>query len=489
MARLAKEPGERLWLAAIMILMSNLKSTFLALALALPGTTGLTASVVLTNSDPAALVMAIEQAGTVTLAFDGSVALTNTLVIATNTTVDATGHDVILDGRGQRHFLVNPGATLRLVHVTLANGRFGGSGIPGDPGGAGAIHNAGGGVELVDCKFTNNSGTFGGAISSADGQLRATNCVFANNLATGSGGGPACGGALAALGGTALLNRCVFTQNQALGQILSGSQALSANLRGNGGALYLTNGAMWIEGSLFSTNRAIGGWAVQDYLLGNWGYAGYGGALCNDSGHLEILNSTFIFNEAKGGGASGGAFGTPSSGGPGAGGGIYNQGEAVLLINCTLAANNALGAEGAPPDGAHGGAISGAAALVNVTIASNTVRMGDFLPNHPGGWGFLDTADGSSVSGTVSLTNTILFCSSGQTNASGTITNGGHNICSDASAQLAGQTNLITASTNLINWVPLGTVVANTNGLSRFEDSQSPQFSLRFYQVKPQSGQ
>ena len=78
----------------------GLKSTFLVLALALLATTGVSASVVLTNSDPTALMMAIEQAGTVILAFDGSVALTNTLVIATNTTVDATRHDVILEGQG-----------------------------------------------------------------------------------------------------------------------------------------------------------------------------------------------------------------------------------------------------------------------------------------------------------------------------------------------------------------------------------------------------
>jgi len=45
----------------------GLRSTVLALALALPSTTALTASVVFTNSDPATVVMAIEQAGTVRL--------------------------------------------------------------------------------------------------------------------------------------------------------------------------------------------------------------------------------------------------------------------------------------------------------------------------------------------------------------------------------------------------------------------------------------
>ena len=55
-------------------------------------------------------------------------------------------------------------------------------------------------VELVDCKFTNNSAASGGAIYSTDGQLSATNCVFANNLATGEGGSPALGGALTAQG-------------------------------------------------------------------------------------------------------------------------------------------------------------------------------------------------------------------------------------------------------------------------------------------------
>jgi hypothetical protein len=52
--------------------------------------------------------------------------------------------------------------------------------------------------------------------------------------------------------------------------------------------------------------------------------------------------------------------------------------------------------------------------LINATIANNTMRMGNPVPK-PGGGLQLDTADGSSVSGTASPTNTILFCSSDQT--------------------------------------------------------------------------
>ena len=67
------------------------------------------------------------------------------------------------------------------------------------------------------------------------------------------------------------------------------------------------------------------------------------------------------------------------------------------------------------------------------------MRMGTKLENVGGLlW---DTADGSSLSGTGSLTNTIIFCVPGQTNAAGTFIDGGHNICSDASASFSSPTS------------------------------------------------
>jgi hypothetical protein len=48
----------------------------------------------------------------------------------------------------------------------------------------------------------------------------------------------------------------------------------------------------------------------------------------------------------------------------------------------------------------------------------------------------------------------------------------------------AGYTNRLSASTDLMGWVELGTSVADTNGVSRFEDSDAAHFAARFYRVQ-----
>src|SRR3974390_691183 len=88
--------------------------TYLAAAIIAAQSTGFVrASGTVTNADSAAVRQAIEGGGTVTLAFDGVVALTEPLVITTNTSVDATGYIVSLDGAGNvRHFTTTNGAVL-----------------------------------------------------------------------------------------------------------------------------------------------------------------------------------------------------------------------------------------------------------------------------------------------------------------------------------------------------------------------------------------
>jgi hypothetical protein len=44
----------------------------------------------------------------------------------------------------------------------------------------------------------------------------------------------------------------------------------------------------------------------------------------------------------------------------------------------------------------------------------------------------------------------------------------------------------IQASTNLLNWLDLGSVLADTNGLIQFDDTNAPVFPSRFYLTKPQ---
>jgi streptogramin lyase len=44
----------------------------------------------------------------------------------------------------------------------------------------------------------------------------------------------------------------------------------------------------------------------------------------------------------------------------------------------------------------------------------------------------------------------------------------------------------IEASIDLLNWLDLGTVLADTNGLLQFDDTNAPNFPSRFYHTNPQ---
>jgi hypothetical protein len=49
-----------------------------------------------------------------------------------------------------------------------------------------------------------------------------------------------------------------------------------------------------------------------------------------------------------------------------------------------------------------------------------------------------------------------------------------------------GETFDVQASTNLQTWQDLGDVVADTNGLAQFDDTNAPSFNQRFYYTLPQ---
>jgi hypothetical protein len=49
----------------------------------------------------------------------------------------------------------------------------------------------------------------------------------------------------------------------------------------------------------------------------------------------------------------------------------------------------------------------------------------------------------------------------------------------------AGVTNRISGSTNLTNWLLLGTQVSDANGRFQWEDPDSVNFRVRFYTVQP----
>src|SRR5689334_636753 len=107
---------------------TSLISSIFTAAITLLGQTQLASAEALT--DPALALARLQnlEGGSFSLAFDGIFKLPETLVITTNTILDATGHTITLDADSRvRHFTVTNGAILRLVNLTLANGRAAGT--------------------------------------------------------------------------------------------------------------------------------------------------------------------------------------------------------------------------------------------------------------------------------------------------------------------------------------------------------------------------
>jgi len=246
-----------------------------------------------------------------------------------------------------------------------------------------------------------------------------------------------------------------------------------------------------------------------------------------------LENSTLVGNVASGGPASLNNFGSSvHNGGAAFGGGVFNSGGPTTLLNVTLANN------------------------IVTNSDTRELALGDNM---------------ASTNKPIMLTNTILFHSQSKTNVFGPIIDGGHNLCSDASAkftlptsrnntdpllgpladnggptptmallmgspaldagdnaacpatdqrglprpmgsgcdigafELAPKLSLtrgpqgnvridfvfepgkfysVKASTNLVDWIPLGTGTSDTNGLFEFKDTSGSLFPRRFYRVE-----
>jgi len=335
-------------------------------------------SAVVTSCTETNLRAAMAGGGTVTFACDGTITLTNTIVVGKDVILDGSGHQITISGGNQvRVFYINTNINLTLFLLTIANG-----------------------------VITNNNAS-GGAIYNDGGTINATSCVFLGNGAFGlsfpyfcSGSGNGYGGAIYNVG---VLNAdyCSFLQNLAIGgagnDFVCPSGPPSAYSGGSGGragggAIY-NLGAMTITRSLFASNNASGGRGGQGQsgflyggvpLDGGAGGAGgdsVGGALCN-RGSARFVNCTFARNACQGGNGGNGGSGTSyydrdgwhssNSGNPGNGGlsvgVIYNDTGQLYVTNCTLAfnsCNNNLVAGG-------GITSAGGCQLINTLLASNT---------------------------------------------------------------------------------------------------------------------
>jgi hypothetical protein len=370
--------------------------------------------------DDASLRAAIAARSIVTFACDGVIVLTNTLVINGSTRLDATGHSVVLSGSNAvRLFTIQPGATLALHHLTLADGYVrGANGATGQPGGrgeGGAVYNNGGVLLANDCVFVRNKAFggqggrgvlsqlppnvpggvggkgAGGAIFSSNGGNFLTNVVFTQNSATGGRGGDlpggqpagasgtANGGAICLSGGKLVIHNGCFTESAAAFGDPGMGMRIATTTGVAGGALYSDGGNVAITSSSFVGNAC--GLGLRDEAVVLAGSAS-GGAVYLQAAEFALSDTSFLNNRARGGPTYAFSFGG-FPGGNGFGGAVFVNGEGGLT-NCTLAGNLAqggpFGSGPAPSSGSGlGGAIYNQSALVlhNTTIAENTARGGE----------------------------------------------------------------------------------------------------------------
>ena len=309
---------------------------------------------VVTSCTEASLRAAMAGGGTVTFACDGIIALGSTITNASNTVLDATGHQITISGGNSvRIFHVSNTTELTCINVTLANGR--------SPAGA-AVYVDGGSLKLLSTTVQSNtatsldslpvlSGTEGGGLCNYGGTISATNCVFRGNSAIQplnsysrarpyARGGAVCNGT-----GEAIFVNCIFTGNLAAGSS-GATDAMAEGADGLGGAIF-SGDSLRLLACTFLTNSARGGNASTQSLYpsaGGRGGTAWGGAVYAESNSI-VDHSVLIGNSATGGNSSYALSGDGGSGGSGNGGAICGLGQLTLRAS-SLASNRAQGGNG-----------------------------------------------------------------------------------------------------------------------------------------------
>jgi hypothetical protein len=422
-----------------------------------------------TVCDAATLSGAISGAAagdTLQFSCDGVISLSSALVIDHDITLDATGHNVTLDGGGSARVLqVNSGVHFTLTHLTIAHGKVVGvDGVnPGDPGSAaagGGLLSHGGVVTINNSVFTNN------AVIGGTGKAQSGSDVLGKAGLVGSAGGDASGAAVGCdLNSTLVINASTFTANQAQGGvggaggdggpgiIYPNNDVVLAGQGGNGGvggrglgaAVACDHSSVTIRDSVFSQNHTQGGtggqggkgglggplpaplptasplpgWPVVQYL--HWaGFGGFGGAasggavVANAGSAVTISNSDFSSNDVVGGvGAAG----------------IPGAGLIGVCGQCT-GTPGGVGGFGAPgTGGAAACESSGTLSIANSTFASNNAHGGVSGAGGPseqgrggdstyGGRG-VGGAVGCNAGGALTISNSLLTNNQAQGGAGG----------------------------------------------------------------------
>jgi hypothetical protein len=309
----------------------HLMILLILLTLTLPAAPAYAGGVVST-CDEACLLAALAGGGTVTFGCSGTITLTTTITIATDTTIDGSGQNVTISGNNTvRVFTVNSGSTLDLSRLTVADGYVsspwgsgGGvlnsgtvnvsnsvfSGNRTDPyrggGGGGIFNNSGATLTVNNSTFSGNSARGdGGGICNFSGTVTVSNSTFSNNGA----GAEGAGGGINNYDGPLMVSNSTFSGNGANGGggaiqtnafdstvIVSNSTFSGNNAWGSGGGLEVLSGAVTVYNSTFSGNSAVVGWAFP------------GGGISNSPNNLYspvTLKNTIVANSPTGGNCSG----------------------------------------------------------------------------------------------------------------------------------------------------------------------------------------
>lgn len=372
----------------------------------------------------------VARGGAFRLSFNGTLVLTNTLVVTRDLVLDGEGHQVILNGNNAfRVFEVSSNVSLTLKNMTIANGLHTATNTSAAPGGGGGILNMGGTVTLANVVLSNNivmggagaNGRFGagGAIYNAAGTLTLRDCICISNLALfypiqDWGSYESSGGSIYNDHGSIEARESIFAFNQAIG-----GAGNSKDCNGYGGAIGSSTGLLCFIDCNFLQNQVKGG----NTLAGDAGGAAEGGALYLNGGSLAVTNCLFATNITSGGNASQGSVGWYSDAGSGIGGGICNGGGNITVVNSTFSGNRARSGEAGIYGISAGGGIcneEGTTTLINVTLNGND--LGTWF----GSWNY---AGGSLCvsSGEIRLKNTIV-ANGLPFNTSGAVIDNGNNL-------------------------------------------------------------
>ncbi len=238
--------------------------------------------------------------------------------------------------------------------------------------GGGGIFNNGGTLNVLDSFVVENlavgENASGGGIFSVDGDVDVVGSMISGNLANRAGGG------IEIVDGTIDINASEVSFNDA-GEVdmaeIGGGLPVNP---GFGGGLHVTGtgAAVIVEFSIFENNEA----------------GTEGGGLWNQSGVEMIIRNDSLITENR-------AFGEQFDEG---GGGIFNNGGTLRLLDSTVASNHASGLAGS------GGGILSADGILDIqfsTIRSNSAsRAGGGIEIREGSATLLDTTIGDLLEGT-----------------------------------------------------------------------------------------